>query len=185
VSVHALLEGRTKLNALLRKHHASVECVYVCASRRPRLGFDRHFETLDAIGRKLGRLGFKKLRQTASGFEFAAGVTLAGARELELAHRIVVTFERFFSFWAINEPFRILDGAEEQRRARTLKYREIVVAGGQLVVDGLQGRAPSSTIENALDALYRTGSPKDLKTLHAMFRAPAARSTSGTASRAG
>jgi hypothetical protein len=145
---------------------------YVCASRPPKVGFHfklaakdttQHFEKLDEIGRYFRKLRVKQLRVHANGVEFAVDVPW---RESSIAWELVRAFKRFFYFWAVQEPFRIIQNEKERRAlARKLKYQDIRFDGHRLIIDGLEGGAPAATISAALDTLYNEGSEEELKVL--------------------
>jgi hypothetical protein len=183
MNVVGLLKKHVEVKKRLRALGVRQTKFYVCATRPPKVGFHfelaardttEHFEKLDEIGRYFRKLRVKQLRVHANGVEFATEVPW---RELPIAYEIVRAFKRFFFFWAVAEPFRIIEDEKERASmARKLAYRDIKLEAHGIVIDGLEGGGPGVTITNALTALWNEGTDEELEEL-ARILATAGRST--------
>jgi hypothetical protein len=189
MNVVGLLKKHAEVKKQLRALGVRHTRFYVCATRPPKVGFafklaakdtTQHFEKLDEIGRYFRKLRVKQLRVHANGVEFATEVPW---RELPIAYEIVRAFKRFFFFWAVAEPFKIIE-SDKQRAAlaRKLEYRDIKLETHRMVIDGLEGGSAAVTITNALDGLWTGGTAAELAVL-AKILATAGRSNPASSAR--
>lgn len=173
-NLEILLKKRKKILALLESLEAEEYKLYPTADDRG-LGLEvrfagDHFESLGKLFKALRKLGITKAREHANGIEFEA-FNFRGRKGTVIAYEIVKRFRRFFSFWRKYDKrtnsFEIVDEARRQALTKRLEYKSIELSssGAEIIVDGLESNAPSCTIGNALDGLYRGGTDDEVAAL--------------------